>query len=36
VKSKYQLMTEDLLEYAIELNKNGNYFPVWGTCLGYE
>jgi len=20
----------------MEANKNGDYFPVWGTCLGYE
>ena len=21
---------------AIEANKNGDYFPMWGTCLGFE
>jgi hypothetical protein len=36
VKTKYQLVAEELLGHAIELNKKGNYFPVWGTCLGYE
>ncbi|KDO17147.1 hypothetical protein SPRG_17396 [Saprolegnia parasitica CBS 223.65] len=25
-----------LLESAIALNQNGTYFPVWGTCLGFE
>jgi len=25
-----------VLNYAIELNKKGDYFPVWGTCLGSE
>ncbi len=25
-----------ILKYAIEQNKNGNPFPVWGTCLGWE
>ena len=25
-----------LVELAMEANKNGDYFPVWGTCLGYE
>ncbi|OQR97178.1 gamma-glutamyl hydrolase [Thraustotheca clavata] len=25
-----------LYELAIELNANGTYFPVWGTCLGFE
>lgn len=25
-----------ILDAAIELNKNGVHFPVWGTCLGFE
>jgi gamma-glutamyl hydrolase len=25
-----------LIQKAIDSNKNGNYFPVWGTCLGFE
>jgi gamma-glutamyl hydrolase len=25
-----------LLEEAEKLNINGTYFPVWGTCLGFE
>jgi len=24
------------VELAIEANDNGTYFPVWGTCLGFE
>ncbi|CAM9864822.1 unnamed protein product [Pylaiella littoralis] len=24
------------LEYAKELNDGGDFFPVWGTCLGWE
>lgn len=24
-----------ILKYAIEQNKKGNPFPVWGTCLGW-
>jgi gamma-glutamyl hydrolase len=33
----------DYLEYgrfifnkAKEINDNGTYFPIWGTCMGYE
>ncbi|CAM9432778.1 unnamed protein product, partial [Choristocarpus tenellus] len=22
--------------YAIKLNRDGIFFPVWGTCLGFE
>ncbi|KAM7357640.1 gamma-glutamyl hydrolase isoform 2-T4 [Cochliomyia hominivorax] len=25
-----------IYELAQELNDNGTYFPVWGTCLGFE
>ena len=25
-----------LLNLAVEANLNGNYFPVWGTCQGWE
>lgn len=25
-----------LIELAIIANKKGDYFPIWGTCLGYE
>jgi gamma-glutamyl hydrolase len=25
-----------LLDKIVESNENGVYFPVWGTCLGYE
>ncbi len=25
-----------VLDIAIEMNQKGLYFPVWGTCLGYE
>lgn len=30
------LASKYLIELAIEANKNGDYFPVWGTCLGLE
>ncbi|KAK5579238.1 hypothetical protein RB653_008918 [Dictyostelium firmibasis] len=23
-------------DYVLEVNKNGDYFPLWGTCLGLE
>merc|ERR1712061_3289 len=25
-----------LIDRAIQTNKKGEYFPVWGTCLGFE
>jgi len=25
-----------LLRLALQANDRGSYFPVWGTCLGYE
>jgi len=25
-----------VLERAVEANRRGRYFPVWGTCLGFE
>lgn len=25
-----------LLDMVVESNQAGNYFPVWGTCLGFE
>ncbi|XP_034061959.1 gamma-glutamyl hydrolase-like isoform X3 [Gymnodraco acuticeps] len=34
--SGYQRASKIFYELAIEANKRGDYFPVWGTCLGYE
>ncbi|XP_042366323.1 gamma-glutamyl hydrolase [Plectropomus leopardus] len=34
--SGYQRAAKRFYELAIEANKKGDYFPVWGTCLGYE
>ncbi|XP_075936775.1 gamma-glutamyl hydrolase isoform X2 [Anarhichas minor] len=34
--SGYQRAAKLFYELAIEANKRGDYFPVWGTCLGYE
>ncbi|XP_075558049.1 gamma-glutamyl hydrolase-like isoform X2 [Dermacentor variabilis] len=25
-----------MFDLAIEANKNGTHFPIWGTCLGFE
>eukprot|EP00808_Paulinella_micropora_P016399 g17095.t1 len=25
-----------MFDYALQLNDQGHYFPVWGTCLGFE
>ena len=25
-----------LFEWALRKNDEGHYFPVWGTCLGFE
>ncbi|KAJ9583235.1 hypothetical protein L9F63_022425 [Diploptera punctata] len=25
-----------LYQLALEMNKKGDYFPIWGTCLGFE
>lgn len=25
-----------IYDVALELNERGEYFPVWGTCLGFE
>ncbi|XP_034416594.1 gamma-glutamyl hydrolase-like [Cyclopterus lumpus] len=34
--SGYQRAAKTFYELAIEANERGDYFPVWGTCLGYE
>jgi len=34
--SNLTLTAKKLLKWVIEANDNGDYFPVWGTCLGYE
>jgi hypothetical protein len=25
-----------IYDIAVEMNEKGNYFPLWGTCLGFE
>ena len=34
--SNMTLTSKFLLELAIKSNLNGDYFPIWGTCLGLE
>ena len=34
--SGYSKAGSILYELAIEANNNGDFFPVWGTCLGFE
>ncbi len=25
-----------MIDLAVEANEKGDFFPVWGTCLGFE
>ncbi|XP_065342387.1 gamma-glutamyl hydrolase-like [Cloeon dipterum] len=34
--SGYGQAGEIMYNLAVELNRQGDYFPVWGTCLGFE
>ena len=34
--SKYMHNVKLLLKMAEDANENGDYFPIWGTCLGME
>uniref|UniRef100_A0A3B5MA22 folate gamma-glutamyl hydrolase n=1 Tax=Xiphophorus couchianus TaxID=32473 RepID=A0A3B5MA22_9TELE len=36
ISSGYQRAAKIFYDLAIEANKRGDYFPVWGTCLGFE
>ncbi|KAK4026531.1 hypothetical protein OUZ56_015530 [Daphnia magna] len=36
VSSGYGKAGSILYNLAIEANNNGDFFPVWGTCLGFE
>jgi gamma-glutamyl hydrolase len=33
---RYVKCYKQIFEYAIAENDNGNFFPLWGTCLGFE
>lgn len=32
----YALAAKNIMKIARDINDRGVYFPVWGTCLGYE
>lgn len=34
--AKYLATTARIYERVLRENDNGNYFPLWGTCLGFE
>ncbi|XP_062424192.1 gamma-glutamyl hydrolase isoform X2 [Rhea pennata] len=34
--SKYAKVAKIFYQKALEANDKGDYFPVWGTCLGHE
>jgi hypothetical protein len=34
--SGYSAAGKILVNLTLEANKKGDYFPVWGTCLGFE
>ncbi|KAG9347971.1 hypothetical protein JZ751_003990 [Albula glossodonta] len=36
VSSGYAKAAKIFYELAIKANFNGDYFPIWGTCLGFE
>lgn len=36
VLSNYAIKGKKILQLAKEINEKGEYFPVWGTCLGFE
>ncbi|KAI3355446.1 hypothetical protein L3Q82_018282 [Scortum barcoo] len=36
LSSSYERSAQIFYELAIEANKRGDYFPIWGTCLGFE
>lgn len=35
-ESGYAKAGRYIYDIAKEMNDNGNYFPLWGTCLGFE
>ena len=36
MKNKWTQTADHILKYAIDQNKKGNPYPIWGTCLGFE
>lgn len=35
-KSEYGKAAKIIYEFALKANDNGDYFPLWGTCLGFQ
>nr|XP_040023061.1 uncharacterized protein LOC120811609 isoform X2 [Gasterosteus aculeatus aculeatus] len=36
ISSPFQRASQIFYELAVEANNRGDYFPLWGTCLGFE
>jgi hypothetical protein len=36
IKHKWTANADHILKFAMEQNKKGNPYPIWGTCLGFE
>ncbi|KAM6908138.1 gamma-glutamyl hydrolase-like, partial [Lycodopsis pacificus] len=36
ISSRYKRAAQIFYELAVEANGRGDYFPVWGTCLGFQ
>lgn len=34
--SKFYEASKYIYDWTVNFNKNGSYFPLWGTCLGFE
>lgn len=32
----YSEAGKHIYDIAVEMNNQGDYFPIWGTCLGFE
>ena len=32
--SKFYEASKYIYDWTVNFNKNGSYFPLWGTCLG--
>ncbi|XP_053323205.1 gamma-glutamyl hydrolase [Spea bombifrons] len=36
IHSEYAKVAKIFYDLALKANDNGDYFPIWGTCLGFE
>lgn len=34
--SAYMQTVKNMVDIAVQLNNDGQYFPLWGTCLGFQ